>query len=636
MVQPCLNPTLCHLNVNGFLYGNQGPFNPKFTCLNDENPLSESKKLLLAENFGFTSQALEKHLTLDNIYNSQQQDLKCKTIFDKLSNNEDFGRYFLNKGILCKKYKDPTQSSVIVISENLIPYVLAMHHLKTHGGYMKMLSTIRLRFYWKNMQKDIKEFCRSCILCSIFKNSNEGKTEIGTPKLIQKPLKVWQMDIVTGLNPSNGYKAYINFVDMYSGYTIPVALKTENSAEIAKAIENNIIKVFNCPEEISSDNASNLQGPEVRKLLNFYNIKQRFTTPYSPESHGLVEIQNRYITELTRIFCDQFQVNWPEVLTIAALVLNSVPRNQLKNHSPHFIVFGQEPFGNNDFRKVDEKYMDIDEFVKESIKNKIYIKLIREYLIQQRIRRNAEKNRKYKSIPKDTLIFVKDLRPKIHKKIKPIFYKIPEKVITEYHSIVYSMDIFGRVNKRSKNNIKIASDRSIRLFESLPEDIKLILGDVFNLDVWEKIKDEGIVPLYLLDIENSSVPIELRSGKLPLDTHLLEKTKNDIENLLPKENEMDEILEAELDTLDSLNESTFLKNLNELHEQEQLLDENVTIENVPDLYKNMDKNPSLNDISKNLPIEETQNTIPLGPQNAEIDQRNIIMGKRDRHVRFNI
>jgi hypothetical protein len=225
MVQPCLNPTLCHLNANGFLYGNQGPFNPKFTCLNDENPLPESKKLLFAENFGFTSQALEKYLTLDNIYNSQQQDSKCKTIFDKLSNNEEFGRYFLNKGILCKKYKDPTQSSVIVIPEDLIPYVLALHHLKTHGGYMKMLSTIRLRFYWKNMHKDIKEFCRSCILCCIFKNNNEGKTEIGTPRLIQKPLKVWQMDIVTGLNPSNGYKAYINFVDMYSGYTIPVALK---------------------------------------------------------------------------------------------------------------------------------------------------------------------------------------------------------------------------------------------------------------------------------------------------------------------------------------------------------------------------------------------------------------------------
>ncbi len=43
MVQPCLNPTLCHLNANGFLYGNQGPFNPKFTCLNDENPYLKIK-----------------------------------------------------------------------------------------------------------------------------------------------------------------------------------------------------------------------------------------------------------------------------------------------------------------------------------------------------------------------------------------------------------------------------------------------------------------------------------------------------------------------------------------------------------------------------------------------------------------
>jgi hypothetical protein len=198
------------------------------------------------------------------------------------------------------------------------------------------------------------------------------------------------------------------------------------------------------------------------------------------------------------------------------------------------------------------------------------------------------------------------------------------------------MDIFGRVNKRSKNNIKIASDRSIKLFESLPDDIKLILGDVFNLDIWEKIKDEGVVPLYLLDIENSSVPMDLRSGKLPIDSHLLEQTKNDIDNLLPKENENDEIFEEELDVLDSLNESTFLKNLNTLHKHEQLLDNDLTINDLPDLYKNIDKNPSLNDISENLPIEKTQESVPLGPQNADIDPRNIILGKRDRHVRFNI
>ena len=50
---------------------------------------------------------------------------------------------------------------------------------------------------------------------------------------------------------------------------------------IAEKIENFIIKPFGPPKEISSDNAANLNGPEVQKLLKFYNIKRRLKTPYS-------------------------------------------------------------------------------------------------------------------------------------------------------------------------------------------------------------------------------------------------------------------------------------------------------------------------------------------------------------------
>ncbi len=408
-IQPCSSPTLCHLNANGFLYGNKGPFEPKFTCLNDDKPLPESKKLLLAENFGFTAKGLEKNLSLENIYNHQQADIKIKEIYDKLLSNEIIGRYFIRKGIVCKGFKDPTHCSVIYLPEKLVPFAIASFHLQTHGGSQKMLNLLKLKFYWKNMLNDITEFCKGCVLCSIYKNDNKGKTEIVVPKLVQKPLKSWMMDVVTGLPVTNGFKGYINFVDLYSGYTIPVAIKTETSAEFAKIIENNIIKQFNCPEEISSDNAQNLQGPEVRKLLNFYNIKQRFTTPYSPESHGLVEVQNRYITELTRIFVDQFQTSWPNVLTISALVINSVPRTQLLHHSPHFIVFGQEPFNQNNFKTVDEKFLDINDFVKNAINNKIYIKLIREFLLFKRNKRNDAIKRTYKSFPKNSLIYVKDM-----------------------------------------------------------------------------------------------------------------------------------------------------------------------------------------------------------------------------------
>jgi hypothetical protein len=126
-------------------------------------------------------------------------------------------------------------------------------------------------------------------------------------------------------------------VDMYTGFVIAVPLKSETTPEIAKIVENYIVKIFGPPSEISSDNAANLTGPAMKKLCAFYNIKYRNTVPYSPTSHALVEIANRYIVQLMRIFSDQFQTHWPNVICLATLIYNSVPRSQLMGHSPFYV-----------------------------------------------------------------------------------------------------------------------------------------------------------------------------------------------------------------------------------------------------------------------------------------------------------
>jgi transposase InsO family protein len=129
--------------------------------------------------------------------------------------------------------------------------------------------------------------------------------------VVLEPGQAWQIDVCSGLVGVKGSKSFLNIIDMYSGFALPVALKSETSEEIAKILENHLIKSFGPPKEISSDNAANLQGPEIKKFCKFYNISYRTTVPYSPTSHALVEISNRYITQLLRIFSDQFQANWP-------------------------------------------------------------------------------------------------------------------------------------------------------------------------------------------------------------------------------------------------------------------------------------------------------------------------------------
>jgi len=364
------------------------PF-PVFTCLDEEQP--ETNKLLLSENFGFAPESLQSMLTLPNIRSEQEKDPLLSTFLDKLDDGIKVKNYSLIKNVLHKANKNHAVPYVIVVPAKLIPIVIALYHFKTPK---KLLATIRLKYFWHKMFENIQEFCKGCILCSIFKHDKTGKTEIGTPRLTLRPGAEWQMDMVTGLPRSHGFLGYLNMVDTYSGYVIPVAVKSENSQDIANVIEQYIIRPFGPPIQISSDNASNLQGPPIRKLLNFYNISQRFTVPYSPESHGLVEIQNRYVTELVRIFTDQFQCLWPDILTLSAMVLNSVPRPQLMGHSPYFIMFGHEPFGNENMEIINEKFLDINKFVAHSQNNKNYVKLVKEFLVLKRAQNNKKKIRK--------------------------------------------------------------------------------------------------------------------------------------------------------------------------------------------------------------------------------------------------
>ena len=161
-----------------------------------------------------------------------------------------------------------------------------------------MLSLLKLNYFWLGMQNDVAEFVSGCILCSCAKHTNIGPNAIGTPRLVKVSRAVWQIHIVQGLptNNNKGYTSFLNCVDMYSGYTFPIPLPSKKSEQIAMCLKNHLFKSFGIPEELSSNNANNLAGPAVAKLLKFYNILHRKTTPHSPQSHGLIEIQNKNLT----------------------------------------------------------------------------------------------------------------------------------------------------------------------------------------------------------------------------------------------------------------------------------------------------------------------------------------------------
>ena len=577
-VEPCNNPENCHLNVNSQFFRGLGPFDYKPTCLQAIKKVQINKTM---ETFTFTPTSLEQKMSLQSISHHQRLSPETKKIIDLLEGGSlktDI-TYFLQKGILYKKFKKQISPDNIILPRSLVPFALALYHFQTHAGSKKMYSTMRIKYYWQNMQKDITEFSNGCILCAIMKNTNQGQNEIGEPRKILFPKFAWQIDICSGFPPVRGISSFLNCVDLFSGFTLPLPLKNETSEAIATAVEQNIIKIFGPPKEISSDNANNLQGPALTKLYKFYGITHKKTTPYAPQSHGLVEVQNRYVTQLVRLFSEQFRCAWLDVLTLATIIINAVPRPVLQNTSPHYIMFGSEPFGTN---PVKNNFFDISEHNKQSQNNKNFGRLVRDLILQHRENENRKASKSYKSFPEGTLVYVKDQSKVLKKKAKPIFLKGPFKIIKEYRCIVYALDVLGRVSKHSKNNIKRAGQRSAELFGALPDELKLIFGGPMNTELWDEMVKNNELPDYLKNIEQDLDLNRQTRGNISGDTHLLEQQDPDPSgtldlgpgNVAEEDDDLEEILMDEK-----------IKNLQTLHDLHLLTDDNLTLENVDKLLK---------------------------------------------------
>jgi hypothetical protein len=248
--------------------------------------------------------------------------------------------------------------------------------------------------------------------------------------------------------------------------------------------------------------------------------------------------------------------------------------------------------------------------------------------------RNRKKNLASISFPIGTFVYVKDLRPKIHKKLKPVYFKIPQRVVTEYQGVIYSKDFLGRVHRHSKNNLKRASERSASLFGKLPEDIKIALGGEFTENTWNEIKNDKRVHDYLLDIEIPQEPQIVTRQRLAMDTHALEQGE-------PGQNDtMSAPEDATL--INDLEETELLEHLKTLHEKTLLTAPDLSLNDINRIFRESVNDEVPTNVADELPeLEEhteirEKETTPNRNNIAEVHPDNILPEGTRRHVRFNL
>lgn len=136
--------------------------------------------------------------------------------------------------------------------------------------------------------------------------------------------------------------------DEMSSYRVLFFLERKSEAiESLKAYIAYVLKkTGNKVKIMRSDNASELTSTSFEQHLRDNNITHELSAPYVPQQNGLVERENRTLTELARSMMHDVNVPkflWVEALAAAAYILNIVPNKKQNNISPYELWEKKKP-----------------------------------------------------------------------------------------------------------------------------------------------------------------------------------------------------------------------------------------------------------------------------------------------------
>jgi hypothetical protein len=213
------------------------------------------------------------------------------------------------------------------------------HSTARHLGIESTYNRIKERYYWNQMYDDIREYIKTCNTCQRF-----GKPERNEPLhsiKVVKPLERIGIDIVGPLPETvKGNKYMVVAIEYLTKWVEVRALDRATAENVANFIHEEIICRFGAPKVIMTDQGSHFKNQMVDKLCNNYKIEHRLSSPYHPQTNGLVERFNRTLTGMLAKTNDIF--NW-DLHIPSVLFAYRTTKHSTTKYTPFYLMYGREP-----------------------------------------------------------------------------------------------------------------------------------------------------------------------------------------------------------------------------------------------------------------------------------------------------
>jgi ribonuclease HI len=210
-----------------------------------------------------------------------------------------------------------------------------------HWGFFKTYWKIRRSFYWKGMHRDVFDYCNNCKLCQTGKRSRDNHAPSPGNIEVTHPMHVVSIDLVGKLPEGpNGEKEIMVATDIFTGYVWASALVKSSAPACALALEEEVFLTAGVCEILRHDRDQRFEGELFRTLNRALGVTSRATLAYNPRANGHVELKNKLVIQVLRLYCEDInQRDWPLHLKAVCFAIN-VSFDAERGDTPFYLFHG--------------------------------------------------------------------------------------------------------------------------------------------------------------------------------------------------------------------------------------------------------------------------------------------------------
>ena len=251
-------------------------------------------------------------------------------------------------GVLGRRYETPEGSSTIlqtIVPEALRKEVLADLHEGALGGHLgadKTLARLKERFYWPGHFNDVRDWCRNCGTCASRKSPvPKGRAPLKSVET-GYPMQLVAMDIVGPFPESPAGNTHILVVaDYFTRWTEAYPIPNQEATTVARKLTDEFFFRFSPSEQLHSDQGRNFESDVIAEVCRLLGVVKTRTTPYHPQSDGLVERFNRTLLDMLATAARERPFDWENQLRRLCLAYNT-STHPTTGETPFFLMFGRQ------------------------------------------------------------------------------------------------------------------------------------------------------------------------------------------------------------------------------------------------------------------------------------------------------